>query len=73
MEPMTRATDKEKEKPAQWAHVRGVRVYNYALLDDVTDSQFEERIGRAIQTAYADGYDRGFRRGAETLEERLGA
>ena len=40
-----------------------------ALLDNVTDSQFEERIGRAIE----DAYWRGVERGRQTLEEQLGA
>lgn len=59
--------------PTEWAHIRGVRVYNYALLDNATDSQFEERIGRAVEDAYWKGYERGFARGRETLEEQLGA
>ncbi len=60
-------------KPAQWAWIRGCRVYNYALIDQVGDSEFELRIGRAIEDAYNIGYERGFRRGAQTLEEQLGA
>lgn len=64
-----RATDQERKKPTEWAHIRGVRVYNYALLDNVTDSQFEERIGRAIEDAYWKGVERG----RQTLEEQLGA
>lgn len=68
-----KASEQERKKPAEHFLIRGVRVYNWALLDDVTDSQFEERIGRAIEDAYNAGYARGFRRGAQTLEEQLGA
>jgi hypothetical protein len=58
-----------KRTPAEWYQIRGARVYNYALIDRVSDSEFELRIARAIEDAYAAG----FRRGAQTLEERLGA
>jgi hypothetical protein len=57
------------KKPSNWAKMRGIRVYNYALLDDVTDSEFESRIAAAVDQAFEDG----MRRGMQTLEERLGA
>ncbi len=63
------ATEQERRKPTEWAKKRGVRVYNYALLDRVSDSEFEDRIGRAIE----DAYWQGVARGRETLEEQLGA
>lgn len=53
----------------RWAMMYGVRVHNYAMIDDASDSETEERIGRAIQ----DAYQRGFRDGAETIERKLGA
>ncbi len=61
--------DRDREKPSEWAWKRGIRVYNYALLGQVSDSEFELRIGSAIEEAYNEGA----RRGAATLEERLGA
>lgn len=67
------ATEQEQKTPSERFMIRGARVYNWALLDRVTDSQFEDRIGRAIEDAYNAGFERGFRRGAQTLEEMLGA
>jgi hypothetical protein len=57
------------EKLSRWALMRGALVYNDALLNDDTDSEFERRIALAVQQAWQEG----FRRGAETLEEQLGA
>ncbi len=59
----------DRKKLSEWAKLRGIRVYNHALLDNVSDSEFEERIALAIE----DAYMAGLRRGAATLEERLGA
>ncbi len=58
-----------EQQLSRWALMRGALVYNDALLSDDSDSEFEIRIGRAIEQAYQEG----FRRGAETLEEQLGA
>lgn len=56
-------------KPAEWARRRGARVYNEALLADVSDSEFEDRIAYAIENAYLQGVEHG----RQTLEEQLGA
>lgn len=64
-----KVSERERRKPAHWAHLRGIRVYNYALLDGANDSEFEERIGLAIE----DAYWQGVARGRQTLEEQLGA
>ena len=63
------AAHQREFRPSAWAWKRGIRVYNYALLDNVSDSEFEERIGKAIEEAYTEG----MRRGMETREEKLGA
>lgn len=63
----------DDRKPAEWALLRGARLYNYALIDEVHGhmqaSDWENAIALAIQDAYAEG----IRRGAQTLEEKLGA
>lgn len=62
-------TQKAKRQPAEWALRRGAYVYNRALLDRVSDSEFEDRIAAAIEQAYWKGVERG----RQTLEEQLGA
>lgn len=59
----------DARQPAEWAALRGARVYNQALLDRVSDGEFEDRIACAIEDAYWEGV----RRGRRTLEEELGA
>ena len=59
----------DDRKPSEWALIRGCRVHNYALCDGLSDSETERRIALAIEDAYYEG----LRRGAQTLEERLGA
>lgn len=63
----------DNRTPAEWALIRGCRVYNDALLDEVHNgiqaSEWERRIALAIQDAYIEG----LRRGRQTLEEQLGA
>jgi hypothetical protein len=76
-EQLSHGRPREGEALGTWAQMYGIRVYNYALIDMVSgaacdgshDSEMERRIGYAIQ----DAYERGFRRGAETLEMKLGA
>ncbi len=76
-EQLSHGRPREGEALGTWAQMYGIRVYNYALIDMVHgatgdrsgDSELERRIGYAIQ----DAYERGFRRGSETLEMRLGA
>lgn len=63
----------DDRKPAEWALLRGVYLYNAALMDELNGHMqardWENAIALAIQDAYADGV----RRGAQMLEERLGA
>jgi hypothetical protein len=66
---MTNSTKRSSRKPSEWAMIRGAHVYNHALLDRVSDGEFEDRIALAIEDAYLAG----FRRGRQTLEEELGA
>ena len=77
-EQLSHGRPREGEALGTWAQMYGIRVYNYALIDIAHgrleaersgDSELERRIGYAIQ----DAYERGFRRGAETLEMKLGA
>lgn len=67
--PRQRKSPQAKRQTAEWALRRGAYVYNRALLDNVSDSEFEDRIGAAIEEAYW----RGVARGRQTLEEQLGA
>jgi hypothetical protein len=64
--PMFKPDDRQ---PCEWALIRGCRVYNYALIDQLSDSEFERRIALAIEDAYVAGV----RRGRQSLEEQLGA
>ncbi len=57
------------KKFEHWALILGIKVYNDALAEGASDSEFEQRIGAAI----ADAYLKGFAAGAQTLEQRLGA
>lgn len=72
-DPKHRMLKPDDRKPAEWALIRGCRLYNYALVDEVNGHMracdWENAIALAIQDAYAEG----LRRGAQTLEERLGA
>lgn len=56
-------------KIPEWALRQAARVYNLALIDDVSDREFEDRIAAAIEKAYLKGVERGHR----TQEEWLGA
>ena len=59
----------DERKPANWALLRGCRLYNHALVDEVNGlmqaRDWENAIALAIQDAYAEGV----RRGAMTPEE----
>ena len=60
-------------KVSQWALLRGCRVYNYALLDElhhgINAGDWEQRIAVAIE----DALHEGIRIGRQSLEEKLGA
>ena len=66
------------KKPAEWALLRGARVYNDLLIKEahgeITSAiEWEDTIGMEIEKAYKEGYQRGYMRGRRTLEEELGA
>lgn len=63
----------DDRKPAEWALLRGCRIYNYALVDEVNGLMQAHDWENAIALAIQDAYEEGLRRGAQTLEERLGA
>ncbi len=72
-DPKRRMLKPDDRKPAEWALIRGCRLYNHALVDEVHGlmkaRDWENAIALAIQDAYAEGV----RRGRQTLEEQLGA
>ena len=63
----------DDRKPAEWALLRGCRLYNYALVDEVNGHMQARDWENATALAIQDAYAEGVRRGAQTLEERLGA
>ncbi len=63
----------DDRKPAEWALLRGCRLYNYALIDEVNGHMQARDWENAIALAIQDAYAEGVRRGRQTLEEQLGA
>ena len=68
--PMLKPDDR---KPAEWALLRGCRLYNHALVDEVNGLMQAQDWENAIALAIQDAYEEGVRRGAQTLDEKLGA
>ena len=65
--------EQPKREPSEWALVRGVRVYNYALIDEVHHGIQADEWERRIAVAIEDAYVEGVRRGRQSIEEQLGA
>lgn len=72
-DPKRRMLKPDERKPAEWALIRGCRLYNYALVDEANGHMQARDWENAIALAIQDAYAEGVRRGAQTLEERLGA
>ncbi len=72
-EPKPRMLKHDERKPAEWALIRGCRLYNYALIDEVNGHMQARDWENAIALAIQDAYAEGVRRGAQTREEQLGA
>ncbi len=63
----------DDRKPSEWALIRGCRIYNYALIDEVNGHMQARDWENAIALAIQDAYMEGVRRGRRTIEEELGA
>ncbi len=62
-----------KRKVSEWAMLRGCRVYNDALIDEVHHGLQADDWEHRIAVAIEDALQEGVRIGRRTLEEQLGA